>query len=104
MVVSRKLLEKFIYAKTSLVLQDSVPSAHHKHLPMQTGTVRGNLRPVSWICANKTLKVMPFVLSERPAGTNSFPQGHYLMPDTNAFLSGMDLFEQTGAFYDVIVL
>ncbi|KAL1956002.1 hypothetical protein VTO42DRAFT_7902 [Malbranchea cinnamomea] len=49
-------------------------------------------------------KAAPFVLSDRPAGTKSFPRGHYLVPDTNAFLSGMDLFEQTGAFYDVIVL
>jgi exosome complex exonuclease DIS3/RRP44 len=33
-----------------------------------------------------------------------FLQGHYLVPDTNAFLSAMDLFEQSSAFYDVIVL
>jgi exosome complex exonuclease DIS3/RRP44 len=33
-----------------------------------------------------------------------FPQGHYLVPDTNAFLSAMDLFEQSSAFYDVVVL
>ncbi|EOO02468.1 putative mitotic control protein dis3 protein [Phaeoacremonium minimum UCRPA7] len=46
----------------------------------------------------------PFVLSEKPAGTKSFPQGHYLVPDTNAFLNAMDLFEQSSAFYDVIVL
>jgi exosome complex exonuclease DIS3/RRP44 len=26
------------------------------------------------------------------------------MPDTNALLNGMDLFEQTNAFHDVIVL
>ncbi|KAL2262977.1 hypothetical protein VTK26DRAFT_8766 [Humicola hyalothermophila] len=46
----------------------------------------------------------PFVLSEAPAGTSVFPQGHYLVPDTNAFLTSMDLFEQSSAFYDVIVL
>ncbi|KAK4128190.1 RNB-domain-containing protein [Parathielavia appendiculata] len=45
-----------------------------------------------------------FVLSEAPAGTSVFPQGHYLVPDTNAFLTAMDLFEQSAAFYDVIVL
>jgi exosome complex exonuclease DIS3/RRP44 len=44
------------------------------------------------------------VLSERPTGTKSFPNGHYLIPDTNAFLSGMDLFEVETAFTDVIVL
>ncbi|KAK7549758.1 ribonuclease R [Phyllosticta paracitricarpa] len=48
--------------------------------------------------------VSPFVLSERPAGTKSFPNGHYLVPDTNAFLTGMDLFENETAFHDVIVL
>jgi len=48
--------------------------------------------------------VIPFVLSERPAGTNKFPNGHYVIPDTNTFLTGMDLFEIGTAFYDVIVL
>ncbi|KAL1878517.1 hypothetical protein VTK73DRAFT_7945 [Phialemonium thermophilum] len=47
---------------------------------------------------------LPFVLSDRPATTKAFPQGHYLVPDTNAFLSAMDLFEQSSAFYDVVVL
>ncbi|KAH1627865.1 hypothetical protein KXX21_001021 [Aspergillus fumigatus] len=46
----------------------------------------------------------PFVLSDQPAGTSAFPRGHYLIPDTNALLNGMDLFEHTGAFYDVIIL
>ena len=46
----------------------------------------------------------PFVLSEAPAGTKSFPVGHYLVPDTNALLNGMDIFEQTTGFYDVIIL
>lgn len=48
--------------------------------------------------------VAPFVLSESPAGTSAFPRGHYLVPDTNALLNGMDLFEHTGAFYDVVIL
>lgn len=51
-----------------------------------------------------TDKVAPFVLSEKPAGTKSFPTGHYLVPDTNALLNGMDLFEQASAFHDVIIL
>lgn len=46
----------------------------------------------------------PFVLSKEPAGTKAYPKGHYLVPDTNAFLTAMDLFEQSSAFYDVIVL
>ncbi|KAL8701037.1 MAG: hypothetical protein Q9224_000689 [Gallowayella concinna] len=49
-------------------------------------------------------KVSPFVLSEKPAGTKKFPAGHYLVPDTNALLNGMDLFEQKSGFYDVIIL
>ncbi|KAF7884647.1 uncharacterized protein EAF02_004983 [Botrytis sinoallii] len=48
--------------------------------------------------------VPPFVLSETPAGTAAYPQGHYLVPDTNALLNALDLFEQASAFYDVIIL
>ncbi|KAJ5190790.1 Exosome complex exonuclease dis3 [Penicillium cinerascens] len=48
--------------------------------------------------------IAPFVLSDRPAGTKAFPRGHYLVPDTNALLNGMDLFEHTGAFFDVVIL
>ncbi|KAI1774940.1 RNB-domain-containing protein [Hypoxylon cercidicola] len=46
----------------------------------------------------------PFVLSDKPAGTKAYPQGHYLVPDTNALLNAMDLFEQSSAFYDVVIL
>ncbi|KAL2212134.1 RNB-domain-containing protein [Sarocladium strictum] len=53
---------------------------------------------------NATQQSQPFVLSDKPAGTKEFPQGHYLMPDTNALLNAMDLFEQTSSFYDVIIL
>ncbi|KAG9199812.1 exosome catalytic subunit dis3 [Epicoccum nigrum] len=49
-------------------------------------------------------RVAPFVLSDTPAGSKNFPNGQYLVPDTNAFLTGMDLFEQETAFHDVIVL
>ena len=48
--------------------------------------------------------VTPFVLSETPAGSKSYPNGHYLVPDTNAFLNGMDLFETQTGFRDVVVL
>ena len=44
------------------------------------------------------------MLSEKPAGTKTFQSGHYLVPDTNALLNGMDLFEQKSSFYDVIIL
>lgn len=54
--------------------------------------------------ADQCCKVTPFVLSKRPAGTKAYPKGHYLVPDTNAFLTAMDLFEQSSAFYDVVVL
>ncbi|KAH8599065.1 hypothetical protein B0O99DRAFT_683785 [Bisporella sp. PMI_857] len=46
----------------------------------------------------------PFVLSATPAGTKVYQNGHYLVPDTNALLNALDLFEQTSAFYDVIIL
>jgi exosome complex exonuclease DIS3/RRP44 len=51
-----------------------------------------------------TQAVAPFVLSDTPAGSKNFPNGQYLVPDTNAFLTGMDLFEVETAFHDVIVL
>jgi exosome complex exonuclease DIS3/RRP44 len=44
------------------------------------------------------------VLSDTPTGSNDYPNGLYLVPDTNAFLTGMDLFEVETAFHDVIVL
>ncbi|KPM39484.1 Exosome complex exonuclease dis3 [Neonectria ditissima] len=53
---------------------------------------------------NSVQEIQPFVLSDKPAGTKAFPQGHYLVPDTNALLNAMDLFEQSSSFYDVIVL
>ncbi|KAI7310628.1 ribonuclease R, partial [Hortaea werneckii] len=43
-------------------------------------------------------------LSATPAGAKSYPEGHYLIPDTNAFLSAMDLFESEGVFQDVVIL
>ncbi|KAK7409206.1 exosome catalytic subunit dis3 [Neonectria punicea] len=53
---------------------------------------------------NSVQEVQPFVLSDKPAGTKAFPQGHYLVPDTNALLNAMDLFEQSSGFYDVVIL
>ncbi|RKF56263.1 Exosome complex exonuclease dis3 [Golovinomyces cichoracearum] len=47
---------------------------------------------------------IPFILSAVPAGTKAYPLGHYLVPDTNALLNALDLFETTSAFYDVIIL
>ncbi|KAI4137226.1 MAG: hypothetical protein LQ341_005233 [Variospora aurantia] len=49
-------------------------------------------------------KVAPFILSENPARTKSSPNGHYIVPDTNALLTAMDLFEQKSGFNDVIIL
>lgn len=58
-------------------------------------------RRQSWLTVTSA---QPFVLSDTPAGTKKFPQGHYLMPDTNALLNAMDLFEESSSFYDVIIL
>ncbi|KAK5164965.1 exosome catalytic subunit dis3 [Saxophila tyrrhenica] len=49
-------------------------------------------------------KADPPVLSATPAATEQLPQGHYIVPDTNAFLSAMDLFESEGVLQDAIVL
>lgn len=46
----------------------------------------------------------PFILSERPAGTETFPSGHYVVPDTNALLNAMDLFEQASVLNDIVIL
>ncbi|EFY89761.1 mitotic control protein dis3 [Metarhizium acridum CQMa 102] len=58
----------------------------------------------SKVYVRSTRSAQPFVLSEKPAATKAFRQGHYLVPDTNALLNAMDLFEQSSAFYDVIIL
>lgn len=70
-------------------------------IPCSSNLCRACLSQAPRNAANQAL---PFVLSERPAGTKSFPQGHYLVPDTNALLNAMDLFEQSSSFYDVIIL
>ncbi|KAJ9647785.1 exosome catalytic subunit dis3 [Coniosporium tulheliwenetii] len=74
---------------------ESAPTDYHN---------KGNLSQPEYITGLTETSVSPFVLSETPAGTKSFPQGHYLIPDTNAFLTAMDLFEVETAFRDVIVL
>lgn len=71
---------------------------------MRTALVNFSILYKSLLRASNPVIVSPFVLSERPAGTKAFPDGHYLMPDTNALLNAMDLFEQNSAFYDVIIL
>ena len=51
-----------------------------------------------------TYAVPKFILSRQPVGTKAFLNGHYLLPDTNVLLTGMDLFEDSSHFHDVIVL
>ncbi|KIV78499.1 hypothetical protein PV11_10209 [Exophiala sideris] len=58
----------------------------------------------STAAANASGVVPKFILSKRPTGTKAFRDGHYLIPDTNVLLSGMDLFEETAHFHDVIIL
>ena len=48
--------------------------------------------------------VPKFTLSSRPTVTKSFPDGHYLIPDTNVLLGAMDLFEEPSHFRDIIIL
>jgi len=54
--------------------------------------------------SNEVKTVTPFVLSESPTKTKSYPNGHYLLPDTNALLNALDLFESSIHFHDVIIL
>ncbi|KAI9730497.1 MAG: exosome catalytic subunit dis3 [Cirrosporium novae-zelandiae] len=54
--------------------------------------------------ADASGRVHPFILSENPEKTKIFPNGHYIIPDTNALINAMDVFEQSSAFYDVIIL
>ncbi|KKA29129.1 hypothetical protein TD95_002343 [Thielaviopsis punctulata] len=49
-------------------------------------------------------QVQPFVLAEKPLGSAAYPNGRYLLPDTNVLLNAMDVFEQSDAFCDVIIL
>ncbi|KAB8349446.1 hypothetical protein FH972_023473 [Carpinus fangiana] len=49
-------------------------------------------------------KAVSFVLSATPSATKCYPNGHYTVPDTNAFINAMDVFEAGTAFFDVIVL
>ena len=51
-----------------------------------------------------TCLVPKFILSKRPATTSAFADGHYLLPDTNVLLAGMDVFEDSKNFHDVIIL
>lgn len=44
------------------------------------------------------------VLSRTPAKTKAYPHGHYILPDTNILLTGIDLLEHPDAFHDVIIL
>ena len=48
--------------------------------------------------------VPKFILSKKPATTLAFPSGHYLIPDTNALFTGMDIFEDANNFHDVVIL
>ena len=54
--------------------------------------------------ANASGNVPKPILSRQPARTRSFPSGHYIIPDTNVLLTGIDLLEHSDAFYDVIIL
>ncbi|KAI9683166.1 MAG: exosome catalytic subunit dis3 [Trizodia sp. TS-e1964] len=49
-------------------------------------------------------KAMPFILSKYPKTSGNFPHGHYIIPDTNVLLNGLDVFEDPNSFQDVVVL
>ena len=94
-----------------LYLRQDIPCSSRLCLTCQVnapadanGVGRYLVSPISGPRRIDTVLVSPFVLSENPATTRLFTSGHYLVPDTNALLNGMDLFEQPSGFYDVIIL
>jgi exosome complex exonuclease DIS3/RRP44 len=99
---SRRLFAKSICGKIFHAHPNYVLNAQNTPLSILiTKVIHGS------ICKRRKLNsslVQPFVLSDRPVGTKNFPNGHYLVPDTNAFLTGMDLFEVENSFKDVVVL
>lgn len=92
-----------VYLRTDIPCSSKLCRACLQNAPRNAAQERKYCMPSLRTSANAYL-VQPFVLSDKPAGTKQFPQGHYLVPDTNALLNAMDLFEQSSSFYDVIIL
>ena len=93
-----------LYLRQDIPCSSKLCSICYSHAPVDADGI-GKDAKNTLVTDNADLQlVVPFILSDRPAGTKAFPRGHYIVPDTNAFINGMDLFEHTGAFYDVIVL
>ncbi|RDA83841.1 hypothetical protein CP532_0249 [Ophiocordyceps camponoti-leonardi (nom. inval.)] len=96
-----------VYLRTDIPCSSKICKACLQEAP-QNSSGKGKFFRSSVVASGMQLtarpKVLPFVLSEKPAGTKNFPTGHYLVPDTNALLNAMDLFEQSSSFHDVIIL
>jgi len=94
-----------LYLRQDIPCSSKLCSACLANVPADAnGNGNFTISSVSLLFHLNFLTVAPFILSDKPAGTKSYPTGHYLVPDTNALLNGMDLFEQKSAFYDVIIL
>ncbi len=106
MAERRKPCGKSTCARTFHAPRSFARNVRHKPSPTPTTLVREY--PLAFHSAVTDSfffhTAVPFVLSDRPVPSQTFPSGHYLVPDTNALLNGLDLFEQTTAFYDVIIL
>ncbi len=100
----RKIVRE-LYLRQDIPCSSKLCSACLASVPADAnGNGNFTISSVSLLFHLSFLTVAPFILSDKPAGTKSYPTGHYLVPDTNALLNGMDLFEQKSAFYDVIIL
>lgn len=100
----RKIVRE-LYLRQDIPCSSKLCSACLASVPADAnGNGNFTISSVSLLFHLNFLTVAPFILSDKPAGTKSYPTGHYLVPDTNALLNGMDLFEQKSAFYDVIIL
>ncbi|OXV10025.1 hypothetical protein Egran_02212 [Elaphomyces granulatus] len=93
-----------LYLRQDIPCSSKLCSICYSHAPVDADGVGKDAKNTLVVNNADLQSVVPFILSDRPAGTKAFPGGHYIVPDTNAFLNGMDLFEQPGAFRDVIVL
>lgn len=92
-----------VYLRTDIPCSSQLCRACLEFAP-RNAAGQGKLLVLKTARTELTSAAQPFVLSNKPAGTKNFPRGHYLVPDTNALLNAMDLFEQTSAFYDVVIL
>ncbi|TGZ83054.1 ribonuclease R [Ascodesmis nigricans] len=84
---------KCVKVVREIYLRQDIPCSSHLCVPCTADAV-----------PDANGRVKPFILSATPPKTSAYPNGHYLVPDTNIFLYCMDVMEHKSAFHDVVVL